>query len=71
MLTYCTIKLGQLPGDLIKQFLGLFNNMLIRTKFRLAHKNMMNLFVIIIIDFRSFLKKILVFLQMLSLPKQL
>ena len=55
-------------GDFIKQFLGLFQSLLIGTKFRFAHKNLMNLFMTTTVDFRLFLKKILVFLQMLIPP---
>ena len=53
-------------GDFIEQFLGLFQSLLIGIKFRLAHKNLMNVFMIITLNFRLFLRKILVFLQMLS-----
>ena len=52
-------------GDFIEQFLELFSSLLIRTKYKFAHRNMLNLFMIFIIDFRLFLRKILAFLQML------
>ena len=52
-------------GDFIEQFLELFSSLLIRTKYKFAHRNLLKLFIIFIIDFRLFLKKILVFLQML------
>lgn len=61
-------RLGQTPGNFIEQFLGFFQRVLIGTKFRLAHKNLRNLFVTITIDFR-FLSTMLVFLQVLILPK--
>ena len=44
-------------GNFIGQFLGLFQNLLIRTKFRIAHKNLISLFMSIIIDFRLFFKE--------------
>ena len=53
----------------IEQFPGFFQTLLIGTKFRFANKNLMNLYMTITIDFRLFLKKILVFLQMLILPR--
>ena len=62
------IMLRQLLGDFNKQFLGLFQSLLIRTKFRFEHKNLTSLFMTITINFRLFLKKILVFLQMMILP---
>ena len=68
MIYYYMIRLEQLLGDFIKQFLGLFQRLLTGTKFSLAHKNLMNLFMTIIIDFKLFLKKILIFLQMLIPP---
>ena len=46
--------------DFLKRVIG--------TKFRLAHKNLTNLFRNI--NLRLFLKKILVLLQMLSQPRQ-
>ena len=52
-------------GDFIEQFLELFSSLLIRTKYKFVHRHMLKLFIIFIIDFRLFLKKILVFLQML------
>ena len=67
-LTYYMVRLRQKLGSLIRQFLGLFGRLLIETKFRLAYKNLINLFMNITINFRLFLKKILVFLQMLVPP---
>ena len=63
------VRLRQSLGDFIKKFLGIFQSLLIGTKFRLAHKNLMNLFITIVINFRLFLKKILVFLQMLIIRR--
>ena len=68
MLTYYTIKLGQLLGNFMEQLLGLLQSLLIAAKFRFAQKNQMNLFMTITIDFRLLLKKILVFLQMFIPP---
>ena len=53
----------------IEQFLGHFQSLLIGTEFRLAQKNLMKLFMTVVIDFRLLLKKILVFLQMLIPPR--
>ena len=53
-------RLLQLPGNFIEQFLDLFLNLLIGTKFTFAHKNLTHLFVHITVDFRLLLKKILV-----------
>ena len=47
-----TISLRQSLGDFIRQFLRLFQSLLIETKFRLAHKNLINLRITITIDFR-------------------
>ena len=58
------IRLEEWLGDLTELVLGLFQSPLIGTKLRLAYKYLMNLFMTITIDFRLFLKKILVFLQM-------
>ena len=44
--------------DFIQKFLGLFQSLLIGTKFRIAH-NSLNLFISMTIDFRLFLRKIL------------
>lgn len=63
------IGLWQSLDDVIRQFRGLPQNLFTRTKFRLVHKNLMNLFMTITIDFRLFLKKILGFLQMLIPPR--
>ena len=41
---------------------GLFQSLLIGTKFRLPHKKLMNVFITTLINFRLFLKTILVFL---------
>lgn len=62
------ISFRQSLDDFIGQFLRLFQSLLIETKFRLAYKNLINLFMNITINFRLFLKKILVFLQMLVPP---
>lgn len=35
-------QVGTITSDFIEQFLGLFQSLLIETKFRLAHKNLMN-----------------------------
>lgn len=59
------IRPGQLLGDFTEQFLGIFQSLLIGTEFRLYTKHLMNLFMTTVINFRSLLKKILVFLQML------
>ena len=56
------IRLKLSLGDFIKQFLRFFQNLLIGTKFRLAHKNLMNMFMTITTNFRLILKKILAFL---------
>ena len=63
-LTYM-IRLWQSLSDLTSQFLVLFQSLLIRTKFTLSHKNLMNQFMTIRIHSRLFLKKFLIFLQML------
>lgn len=42
-------------GDFIKQFLELFQRLLIRTKFKVPDKNLKNLFINVIISFRLFL----------------
>lgn len=52
----------------MEQILGpFFQSLLTGTKFSLAHKNLMNLFMTITSDFGLFLKKILVFFWMLIL----
>ena len=51
-----TISLRQSLGDFIRQFLRLFQSLLIATKFRLVHKNPISLFMTRTIDFRKFLK---------------
>ena len=56
-------------GVFIGQFLGLFQSLLIETKFGPIHKILITLFITITIDFRLFLKKILVFLQMFISPR--
>ena len=52
-----------------EQFLGIFQSLLIGRNFRFAHKYLTNLFMIITINFRLFLKKILVLLKMLIPPE--
>ena len=64
------INLRQLLEDFIEQFVELFQNLLIETKFRLTQKNLINLLMNITIDFRMFLNEILIFLQMLSPSEQ-
>ena len=59
--TYHMIRLKQPVGEFIGQFLGLFQCLSILTKFKLAHEDMMNLFINITINFRLFLRKIPVF----------
>ena len=49
------INLRQLLDDFIEQFVELFQSLLIETKFRLIHKNLINLLMNIKIDFRMFL----------------
>ena len=61
--------LRQALSDFIKKFLELFQSMVIGTKFRPAHKSLMNIVMIVTIDFSLFLKKMLIFLQMLIPPK--
>ena len=46
------ISFRQSLDDFIGQFLRLFQSLLIETKFRLAHKNLINLLIMITIDFR-------------------
>lgn len=58
-------RLVQSLGNFIGQFLGLSYSLLIGAKFRIAHKSTMKLFMAVIIDFRLFSKKSLVFLLML------
>ena len=48
-------------------FLMLFQSLLIEEKFRFAHRNLMKLFITNTINFRFFLKKILVFLMLIPL----
>ena len=69
LLTYM-IRLRQSLSGFMGQFLQLFQSLLIGIKCKLIHNTLMNLFMTIPIDFRSFLKKILVFFQMLILHKQ-
>ena len=64
------INLRQLLDDFIEQFVELFQSPLIETKFRLTHKNLINLLMNITVDFRMFLNEILIFLQMLSPSEQ-
>lgn len=52
-------KLENLVENYTKQFLRLSQILLIREKFRLAHKSLMNPFVSIIVDFRLFLREML------------
>lgn len=60
-------KLENLLKNYTKQFLRLSQSLLIEAIFRLAHKSLVNPLMTITINFRSFLRKILVFLQMLIL----
>lgn len=53
---------GILTRNLHKQLQWLFQSLLIRIKFRLAHKNLMNMFITITINFGLFSMKFLVFL---------
>ena len=46
------ISFRQSLDDFIGQFLRLFQSLLIETKFRLAHKNLINLLITITIGFR-------------------
>ena len=64
------INLRQLLDDFTEQFVELFQSLFIETKFRLTHKNLINLLTNITIDFRMFLNEILIFLQMLSPSEQ-
>lgn len=50
-----------IASNFIKQVLGIFWNLMIGAKFRLSRKNLTNQFMLTILDFRLFLKKILVF----------
>ena len=59
------IRLQQSLGNFTEQILGLSQSLLIGTKFRLTLKILLNLFTTFIIHLRMFIKKILVFLQML------
>lgn len=70
LLTYMT-RLRQSLSGFMGQFLQLLQSLLIGIKCKLIHNNLMNLFMTIPIDFRLFLKKILVFFHMLILHKQL
>ena len=67
----CKIWFRQSLGNFIQQFLVLLQCQFIWTKFRLIHKNLRKLFVNITINFTLFLKKILVFLWMLTLHNYL
>lgn len=64
-MTSYVIRLERSLSNFTGQFLGLFQSLLMGTKFRLVHKSVMNRFMTVIIDFRLFSKKILVFFQML------
>lgn len=44
------IRLGKFLGDFIKLVLGFFQRLLIREKFKLDHKNSLNLFMTIAIN---------------------
>ena len=44
------IRLGKFLGDFIKLVLGFFQRLLIREKFKLDHKNSLNLFMTITIN---------------------
>lgn len=61
------IRLMKLLNIFIRQFLGLSQSLLIGIKFRLTHKDYINLSMIIIINFRLFSKKTLDYIEMLIL----
>ena len=62
------MRLRLLLGNFMEQFLPLFRNLLFEIKIGLPHKNLTKLLMNITIYFRMFLRKILVFLQMLIPP---